>query len=928
MKWFYNMKISAKLILGFITVVLIVLAMGIVGFVSLKSVSKSDAQLYNNMTVPIQQMAEISTEFQRMRVNIRDMILTSNQEEIADYSNKIQERRANIDKLSTEFEKLILSKEMETEFSKFVESRANFKTQLDKTIELAKQNKDADAIALISEKGDSGIASRAEQDAIDNILKMKIGDAGEKATANTKQANTSSLIMIILLAVGTLVSVFLGIFISRAISNPIKRSLEMIKEMSKGHLGMRLNMDAKDEVGQMAKEMDMFAEKLQGTFVDTVKKIAIGDVSSEVQIIDEKDEISPAVKTTIGTIRGLTDDIGKLISAAQDGKLQERADPNKYSGSWKELIIATNSLIDTFVKPINVTSEYIKRISKGDIPQKISDTYYGDFNEIKNSLNLLIESLNRFISDMEYMSKQHDAGDIDIVVPEGEFEGAYRVMAKGVNDMVKGHISVKKKAMACIGEFAKGNFEAELEKFPGKKVFINEVIEAMRKNLKDVNKEINKLIEASEEGRLSERGNDKAFMGDWAELIKGLNGLIGKIVEPVMEAAAVLDEMSKGNLKVRVSGNYKGDHAKIKDALNFTISTIAAYIEEISKTLTDMADGNLNVSMHQNYLGDFIEIKDSLNNIIQALNEVLGEINNAAEQVAAGSKQVSDSSQALSQGSTEQASSIEELTASMTQIADQTKKNAINANQANDLATTAKNNAVQGNEQMKEMLKSMHDINESSGNISKIIKVIDDIAFQTNILALNAAVEAARAGQHGKGFAVVAEEVRNLAARSANAAKETTSLIEGSVRKVEDGTKIANNTAGALNEIVDRVSKAANLVADIATASNEQATGISQVNVGINQVSQVTQSNSATAEESAAASEELSGQAELLKEMVSKFKLKKAGGFMGSHEDNMNHGRIETLVETKKVASKAGKSKSESSQKVKINLNDNEFGKY
>lgn len=217
---------------------------------------------------------------------------------------------------------------------------------------------------------------------------------------------------------------------------------------------------------------------------------------------------------------------------------------------------------------------------------------------------------------------------------------------------------------------------------------------------------------------------------------------------------------------------------------------------------------------------------------------------------------------------------MEELTASITEVASQTKENALNASVASGLVLSAQASAGNGNNQMKVMLKSMEQINESSESISKIIKVIDDIAFQTNILALNAAIEAARAGQAGKGFAVVAEEVRNLAARSADAAKQTSGLIEGSINSVISGAKIASDTADSLNDIVIGVAKVAELVGEIASASNEQATAISQINKGIEQVSQVIQTNSATAEESAAASEELSSQAELLKNSVGEFKLK------------------------------------------------------
>ncbi|MFC5471728.1 methyl-accepting chemotaxis protein [Cohnella suwonensis] len=347
-----------------------------------------------------------------------------------------------------------------------------------------------------------------------------------------------------------------------------------------------------------------------------------------------------------------------------------------------------------------------------------------------------------------------------------------------------------------------------------------------------------------------------------------------------------------------------------------------------------IADGDLNVSIQVDTKDEIGTLASAFRQMTDNLNEVMGNIQAASEQVAAGAKQVSESSMSLSQGATEQASSVEQLTASLEEVSSQTKQNADNATRANQFADEAKDNAIQGNERMREMLKAMGDINDASGNISKIIKVIDEIAFQTNILALNAAVEAARAGQHGKGFAVVAEEVRNLAARSANAAKETTDLIEGSIKKVEGGTKIAGETADALGKIVDGVAKVANLVGDIAVASNEQAAGVAQINQGIMQVSQVVQTNSATSEESAAASEELSSQATMMQEQVARFKLRRtsrSSQYAGLEELSPDVIRmLESMSDKNRSNGSADEAYSETvaASSKKIVLSDREFGKY
>lgn len=360
---------------------------------------------------------------------------------------------------------------------------------------------------------------------------------------------------------------------------------------------------------------------------------------------------------------------------------------------------------------------------------------------------------------------------------------------------------------------------------------------------------------------------------------------------------------------------------------------ISKPINQIVEMAGKAAEGDLDVELTVSSKDEIGRLAAAFNHMTHNINEVLVNISASADQVTSGSTQVAETGMVLSQGATEQASTIEELTASLEEISSQTNQNAENAESANKLATDARKDAVIGNDQMKEMLNAMHDINESSNNISKIIKVIDEIAFQTNILALNAAVEAARAGQHGKGFAVVAEEVRNLAARSANAAKETTELIEGSIHKVEDGTRIANETAGALNQIVDVVTEVTEIVSQIARASHEQAIGISQITEGVTQVSQVTQTNSATSEESAAASEELSSQAELLKEQVSRFNLKRTRTYRNSSDSQLDEYSPEVMRMLEQMSGQSQSSKSNSRRKksnsnMKIELSDQEFGKY
>ncbi len=346
------------------------------------------------------------------------------------------------------------------------------------------------------------------------------------------------------------------------------------------------------------------------------------------------------------------------------------------------------------------------------------------------------------------------------------------------------------------------------------------------------------------------------------------------ITKPVTGLTKAVTRLSTGMLDISINYTSSDELGTLADSLRSTISTLKLYVSDISSNLELMASGDMTNEITQDYIGDFIPIKDSLVKISESLNNSLGSITLAAEQVNSGADQVALGAQTLSQGATEQASSIQELSASILEVSSQVDENAKNVQVANESVNDAGEGIKVSNDHMKEMLLAMSEINDSSAQIGKIIKVIDDIAFQTNILALNAAVEAARAGSAGRGFAVVADEVRNLASKSADAAKQTTALIEGSVQSVKRGTKIAEETAIALEEVGVQASMVVDTIEKINKASKEQASALHQITQGIDQISAVVQTNSATSEESAAASEELSGQAATLQQEVSHFKLR------------------------------------------------------
>ena len=492
-----------------------------------------------------------------------------------------------------------------------------------------------------------------------------------------------------------------------------------------------------------------------------------------------------------------------------------------------------------------------------------------------------IAQVDRLTSELTAMAKAHADGSVTHFMPLDGFNPVFASLVQGVNETVLRHIETKKKILACVAELAGGNLDAPIEQFSGERAFINEGIEQIRGVMKRVKGEIDKLtarttamVLAHEDGIISHVIDSSDMTPEFARVAEGTNQMVLGHIATKKKILACMTEFADGNFDAEIE-KFSGERFFINDTVEAIRSAFKKVTAEITRFCTALENRDLSIEVNRDgFTGDYRRLVSLMDNALSTLNQTIAGATHQVRQVATTVDEMTQASQALATNSQIASSSVDEVSASAEETNAQVRSNATAAESAAKIVSGSAKAAEEGTQKIIEMVKAMDGIRASSQDIAKIIKVIDEIAFQTNLLALNAAVEAARAGQHGRGFAVVAQEVRNLAGRSAKAARETSDLIEDAANRVRSGVNIANETSEAFTRIAEDIEKVQVLVKDIAVASEEQSRGVTQINEAIGEVAKAALATSQQADELASSTAQMQSATETMQADFARFRLR------------------------------------------------------
>ena len=811
-----NMKIGKRLAVGFASVLILLTVISVVAFVNVNKLNNALDNLVNDKVVKTTLLATTRNEANTSARAIRNLLLVSDPAERQKELARVNESGEKITKALDDLEKIVASDSGKKLFAAVKDTRAKMRVDQKQVIELSQAGKRDEAINLLVTKVRLSQADYFK--AINEMMAYQQKEVEQAGKNGQKLADTTTTLIIVMGIVALLIGIFMGWFITNSIVKPVNACVDAANKIAAGNTDVHLDSTAKDETGILQAAMNKMAEAIQA----------------------------------------LIKDAGMLSDAAIAGKLATRADASKHQGDFQKIVVGVNETLDAVIGPLNVAAEYVDRISKGDIPPRITDNYSGDFNEIKNNLNGCIDAVNALVSDANMLVNAAVEGKLATRADASKHQGDFRKIVAGVNDTLDAVIGPLNVAAEYVDRISKGDIPPRISDnyngdFNEIKNNLNGCIDAVNSLVADANL----LAKAAIDGKLATRADASKHQGDFRAIVAGVNETLDAVIGPLNVAAEYVDRISKGDMPKIITDNYNGDFNDIKSNLNVLIEAT----NSITANAKQVAQGNLMVELKKRSEND--DLMESLGNMVDKLKEIVREVQAAADGVATGGQELSATAQTLSQGATEQAASAEEISSSMEEMSSSIKQNADNASQTEKISNKSATDAREGGKAVQETVAAMKEI-------ATKISIIEEIARQTNLLALNAAIEAARAGEHGKGFAVVASEVRKLAERSQTAAGEISELSGRSVQ-------VAEAAGQMLTAILPDIQRTAELVQEISASSKEQDAGADQINRAIQQLDQVIQQNASAAEEMASTTEELAGQAEQLKSTIAFFSIDSHG---------------------------------------------------
>ena len=685
MQWFDNMKLKTKLLFGFFAVALVAAAIGFWGIQNMHKIDEMDAELYEVNTVPISQMADAQVAFQRARINLLEAAVEKDAAARGRHIDKVKDLEKSMDESLGKFEKTIKSEEVKKDFSKIRDLDKQFADIGARASSLAASGQGEQALALIRSENTVKVALEIN-DAMDKIQDIKVAQAKTKSDNNSATASSASKLMIALIIIGVLISISLGLFINALVQKQLGWEPDLVaglaRKVAAGDLNIEMDTKGKDGnsviiamekmvvairglvadagmlsqaavQGKLATRAD--ATKHQGEYRKIVEGVnatldaMVGPINVTAEYVDRisKGDIPPKITDTyngdfneiknnlnacIDTMTGLLAETDKLVKATVDGKLATRGDAAKFAGGWGTLVGGVNNLCDAFVGPINVTAEYVDRITKGDIPPKITDTYNGDFNEIKNNLNACIDTMSGLLAETDKLVQATVAGKLATRGDAAKFAGGWGKLVGGVNNLCDAFVGPINVTAEYVDRITKGDIPPKItDTYNGDFNEIKNNLNACIDTMSGLLAETDKLVQATVEGKLATRGDAAKFAGGWGKLVGGVNNLCDAFVGPINVTAEYVDRITKGDIPPKITDTYNGDFNEIKNNLNACIDTMNGLLAETDKLVKATVEGKLATRGDAaKFAGGWGKLVGGVNNLCDAF---VGPINVTAEYV-------------------------------------------------------------------------------------------------------------------------------------------------------------------------------------------------------------------------------------------------------------------------------------------------------